>query len=132
MILLRASLSSVPETSNHDAVPPVINPVVDDVSAGPERHDQLAIAGARCRASPFRRVGEGIGCRKQRVDRSLREGITMGRQELSEPLEIGPRTGQEDDLHGAGGGNSSLVPQLLTHSSTAAIGMASPVRSYSA
>jgi len=55
-----------------------------------------------------------------------------GCEELPEPLEIGPRTGQEDDLHGAGGGNSSLVPQLLTHSSTAAMGMASPLRSYSA
>jgi hypothetical protein len=56
----------------------------------------------------------------------------MWRQESAEPIKVGPRTAQEDDLHGKGGGSSFSVPQLLTHCSTAAMGMASPVRSYSA
>src|SRR5690348_14909508 len=53
-------------------------------------------------------------------------------QEISEPTKISSGTAQEDDLHGAGGGSSASVPQLLTHCSIAAMGTASPVRSYSA
>src|SRR5882724_8115445 len=53
-------------------------------------------------------------------------------QEIAKPINVGSRTAQEDDLHGAGGGSSLSVPQLLTHCSIAAMGIASPVRSYSA
>src|SRR6266436_10359251 len=56
----------------------------------------------------------------------------MWRQEIAEPIKVGPRAAQEDDLHGAGGGSSLSVPQRLTHCSIAAMGIASPVRSYSA
>ena len=122
----------MPKTRDHDSISPLVNTIADNVSAGPERHDQLAIAGARGRAAAFGLIGKRVGCREQCVDGSLREGITMRCQELSEPIDVGPRAGQEDDLHGAGGGSSSSLPQLLTHCSIAAMGMASPVRSYSA
>ena len=93
---------------------------------------QVTIARARRRSSPVRIIGEGMGSVKQDVHGSFSKCLIAGDQESSEPFEIGSHTTQEDNLHGTGGGNSFEVPQLLTHSSTAARGMASPDFSYSA
>ena len=84
------------------------------------------------RAATFRLLGKRGGSCKQRIHGACRQRIAMWCQKIAQPIKVGPRAIQEDDLHGLGGGSSFSVPQLLTHCSMAARGMASPVRSYSA
>ena len=125
-------LPSMPKARNHDRIPPMINAVADDVSPTAEWNHKLTIAGARRRSAPVGIIREGTGSLKQDIHSSFSECLIARYQEFSEPFEIGSRASQEDNLHGTGGGNSFGVPQLLTHSSTAATRMASPVFSYSA
>lgn len=122
----------MPQTSDHDSVSSLINTISDDISPSAERDDQFAVADTCSRAAALWMIGQRIGSRKQSVHGPRGQQIAMWCQEIAKPIEVGPRSAQEDDLHGLGGGSSLSVPQLLTHSSTAAMGMASPVRSYSA
>src|SRR5689334_23448499 len=110
----------------------MIDAIADHVSSCSERHDQLTV-GRACRGPPtFRQIGQGSYCREQRIHGALRQYFAVWFEKLTQPNEIGCRAGQEDDLHGFGGGSSPELPQLFAQLSIAASGIASPVRSYSA
>jgi hypothetical protein len=105
----------------------MIYPIAYDVGAAPEWDDKLAVVDMWSRASALRGGLKGCGSRQKGTDDALSEVLTVRFEKLPEPYDVGSCSLQEEDLHGLGGGNSFAVPQLFTHSSIAARGIASPV-----
>ena len=79
----------MPEPSDHDRIAARIDAISDDVGAGTEWNDQLAIAELRRRTTAFRLIGKRARGRKQSIDCAFRERGTMRLQESSEPFHIG-------------------------------------------
>jgi hypothetical protein len=58
----------VPKSGNHNGIVARIDTISDDVGAGSERYDQLAIAKPRRGTTAFRLIGERARGSKQRID----------------------------------------------------------------
>jgi hypothetical protein len=54
----------MPQTSNHDSIPPHINAIADDICTLSEWNDQLSKTRARRRATAFRLIGKRMGSLK--------------------------------------------------------------------
>ena len=85
----RSLFAPVPEPRNHDRIAPRIDAVSDDIGAGSEWNDQLAIAGPRRRTTAFGLIGKRTCRRKQSIDCAFRERGAMRLQGSPEPFHIG-------------------------------------------